>query len=224
MHLTTLDLLLAALLLAVFPAWQLWRSLTGGARPRPSRLRGYLRTSAIIAALLALLAVCWISEVRDGASLGLDIPPSTDGLVGLAIAAAAIAGLIVPTLLMKPRKEWLTLGDELMPRTSVETAAFVLMTLLIGCGWEILYRGFLLWALGPAIGMPLAIAAAAAAYGLAHGYKSPGQIAGSIVAALAFCIAYALTGSLWWLMLIHIVPMLTVSLARWRAPAAQLTT
>ena len=95
MHLTAPDLVLAAILLLAFPAWQLWRSLRTGARPRPAKLRGYLRTSAIIAALLTMLAAIWIAGGRSLASLGLDIPPSTGGLIGLAIAAAIVAALFV---------------------------------------------------------------------------------------------------------------------------------
>lgn len=216
------DLVLAALLLIVFPAWQVWRSLTARDRPGVPRLRGYLRTSAIIAGLLAWLAMVWISQDRSLAALGLDIPLSATGLTCLAIAAALIAVLYVWTMAMKPRPEWLTLGAGIMPGTPRESAVFTVMTVLIGCGWELLYRGFLLWALSPAVGMPLAIAAAATAYGLAHGYKSPGQLIGSIAAALLFCIAYALTDSLWWLMLIHTALPLTMPLARWRARRAGL--
>ena len=215
------DLALAALLLVAFPAWQIWRSLSAGDRPKAPKLWRYLRTCAIIAALLALLAATWIAQGRSLAALGLDIPLSVAGLIALAIAAALISVLFVGTMAMKPRRDWLTLGAELMPDTPRETAAFVAMTVLIGCGWELLYRGFLLWALSPAIGMPLAIAAAATAYGLAHGYKSRGQLFGSIVAALVFCIGYALTDSLWWLMLIHTALPLTMPLARWRARRAE---
>ena len=41
------------------------------------------------------------------------------------------------------------------------------------------------------------------AYGAAHGYKNPRQFAGSIAASFAFAIGYALTGSLWWLIVLH---------------------
>jgi len=44
---------------------------------------------------------------------------------------------------------------------------------------------------------------AALAYGVSHGYKSPAQFGGSIALSFVFAIAYALTLSLWWLMLVH---------------------
>ena len=52
-------------------------------------------------------------------------------------------------------------------------------------------------------GLPLAVALAAIAYGAGHGYKNAKQFAGSIAAAFAFTIGYALTGSLWWLIVLH---------------------
>lgn len=69
-------------------------------------------------------------------------------------------------------------------------------------GWEILYRGFILL-LTPNTGLPIAITISALAYGIAHGYRSPKQLIASIVSAFAFTIAYALTHSLWWLIVIH---------------------
>jgi membrane protease YdiL (CAAX protease family) len=63
---------------------------------------------------------------------------------------------------------------------------------------QLLYRGFLMLVLTPG-----AVILAALAYGAGHGYKSRGQFAGSIVSAFLFTIGYVLTGSLWWLMLLH---------------------
>lgn len=49
----------------------------------------------------------------------------------------------------------------------------------------------------------LAVVLAAVSYGAGHGYKSFKQFAGSIGVSLAFTIGYALTGSLWWLIVLH---------------------
>jgi membrane protease YdiL (CAAX protease family) len=70
-------------------------------------------------------------------------------------------------------------------------------------GWEILYRGFLLWFLSPYIGIAGAICLASFAYGLARGYQGRRQLVGSIASAFAFTVAFAITRSLWWLMLLH---------------------
>jgi membrane protease YdiL (CAAX protease family) len=77
------------------------------------------------------------------------------------------------------------------------------MGAVAGVAWEVLFRGYLLWALTPRVGIVGAVFVASVAYGVAHGYKSPRQFTSSLVSALLFTIAYALTHSLWWLMLIH---------------------
>ena len=91
----------------------------------------------------------------------------------------------------------------MFPETSGEMRLFLLVSLAVGCGWEILYRGFLLLYLQPTTGLGGAVIIAAFAYGAAHGFKSPKQFAASIMSALAFTIGYAVTSNLWWLMLLH---------------------
>lgn len=82
-----------------------------------------------------------------------------------------------------------------------------------------LYRGFLLAVLIPHIGALAAISSAALAYGLAHGYKSPRQLIGT-VAAFIFTIAYYLTESLWWPMLIHAGMGMLVALAAYKVASS----
>lgn len=55
----------------------------------------------------------------------------------------------------------------------------------------------------PNTGVPLAVVLAALAYGAAHGYHNPRYLFGSIAMASGFTTAYALTGSLWWLIVLH---------------------
>lgn len=92
----------------------------------------------------------------------------------------------------------------MLPRTAVELRWATVFVVAAGTGWEILYRGFLLWVLIPLIGVVGAVCVAAIAYGLAHGFKSRGQLIGSLGMSFAFTVAFALTGSLWWLMLLHV--------------------
>jgi membrane protease YdiL (CAAX protease family) len=46
---------------------------------------------------------------------------------------------------------------------------------MLGAGWELLYRGFLLLVLTPSIGAWGAVAVSGLSYGAAHGYKNPKQ-------------------------------------------------
>jgi len=103
----------------------------------------------------------------------------------------------------------------MMPQTVSERRLAVVAFVVIGVAWEVLYRGYLLWRLTPRLGLIGAIVVAALAYGLAHGVKTARQLGASLAAAFVFTIAYALTKSLWWLMIIHAgLPLLAMQAGR----------
>lgn len=210
---TMINILLAAHLLAVFPALNLWRSL----RPKKDKppltpLRRYWSMSWQPSACLLVL---WAGCRQAGYTLsdiGFDLPLSTAGAWGLCVAALLFGGMWVGGSIAERRKTPQARAEnerKLLespfpwPRSGGETVAFVASTSLMTAAWEILYRGFILLLLAPATGLPLAIAISALAYGVGHGYTNPKQLVGSVVAAFVFTIAYAMTHSLWWLIVIH---------------------
>jgi membrane protease YdiL (CAAX protease family) len=218
-----LDFLLLPCLLLLVPGWQMWRSRTEASRPPESRSARYHRAILVALALAALLAVDWLVAGRPVAALGLDWPITRAGLIGLAIAALLLIALAATAWLDRrpadPERTAKT--DEatamLRPETPGELRLLLLFLPIAGLMWELLYRGYLLWALTPALGTIGAVIVAALAYGLAHGIKSPGQVGASLASALAFTIGYALTHSLWWLIVLHIgLPLLGLWLARRR--------
>lgn len=152
-----------------------------------------------------LLLVAYTSRV-SASDLGLGFDLQTSGLVGLAIATVVCLGLVIPTLLAKAPAKGVEAKDAdfLKPEGPVELAHFTAMVLLIGFAWEVLYRGFLLWWLVPMVGTILAVLLAGLSYGLAHGWENSSKGVASIISALLFATAFALTGSLWWLIIIHI--------------------
>lgn len=212
-----LELPLAIYLLVYLPLQQMWRSLrtrrtARTVRPERPRLRLYWSMTAQLAALLAVLAAsAWMLE-RTPAELGLDWPPSVAGKWGIGLACVLVPALHGVATLQERRMDAAARAalqarleeGVAPPRTAGELAGFLVMCVALGAGWEILYRGFLLMVLAPHIGMPGAVILAALAYGIGHGFSTPGQFAGSIVSAFAFIGAYALSGSLWWLIVIHI--------------------
>ncbi|MEO5492865.1 MAG: CPBP family intramembrane glutamic endopeptidase [Sphingomonas sp.] len=201
---SVLDHLLAFLLLAIIPARALWRSRPNAVASEPKAIR-YLTTIGMMAGLLSILAADWLLAGRTVKALGLGPPTTTPAQVGLGLVTMLLSVL----RLVLRRKSAATRANveaarkELMPETLKERRLFLLFILAAGFGWEILYRGYLLYYLQPHVGLWGAVAVAALAYGVAHGFKSPRQVSGSIAAALAFTIGYAATGSLWWLMLLH---------------------
>ncbi len=197
--LNALDLALAFALVIALPVFRLWTN-----RPRlktPTRAVKFLRSIALIAILLALLVADWIAAGRTASALGFDWPIGTYGLAGLAFAVILTLLLAVSARSLPSRRNPEAFKG--MPRTKDELRLFLVLAFGIGCGWEILYRGFLLWALAPRLGMLPAVAVAALAYGFAQGYTNARQMTASIVSAFGFTIAFALTQSLWWLMLLH---------------------
>lgn len=219
---TVYDYILIAILVAVLPAEALWKTLRAPDRPKPSITTRLLRSIRVIVVLTAFLAVLWWWAARPIALLGLDLPVSTTGLIGLG-AAAAILGLLAVLARSAKATAGREVSSDLLPRTQNEKTVFVGFALAAGIGWELLYRGYLLWALTPWLGTAGAVTVAAIGYGLGHGSKGAASLAGAVVSSFLFTIAYALTGSLWWLMLLHAgLPLILMLSATGRAarPAA----
>lgn len=206
-----IELVLAAFLVLVLPARAMWKTLRGAPASPPNRSARYLRTSGLIAILLLVLGGAWWWSGRPWGVLGFDFPLSVRGETGLGISLLLISLMLAIAHISERRlseekraaQKAKLARNELLPRTAGELRGFLLLALLVGAGWEVLYRGFLLWFLSPLVGVVAAVCVAAAAYGAAHGYKSGGQFIGSIVSAFVFTSAFAVTHSLWWLMLVH---------------------
>lgn len=207
------DLLFVLYLLVYFPLSKLWRSLHPDvSKPNRSPLQTYWRQGRHVLALLAiLLLVMWLQHYSP-VDLGLALPRSRVAMAGLATACCFLIGLhLVEKRIERTMAPEKRAGHEAqlrampmaVPRTAPETTAYLITMVGMTAMWEVLYRGYLLLVLTPLTGMPAAIALAAVAYGAGHGYKNPRQFIGSIVAAFAFTIGYALTGSLWWLIVLH---------------------
>lgn len=194
-------------------------------KPARSPTRRYLETIAEIAVLLAgLWLISYLLRIGP-AALGLAWPPPPAGQVGLIVAAVLTIGLLVGVLFAEPRSGSAREQEAIaaLPESRDETLAFLAVTPFAGFGWEILYRGFLLWWLTPLVGIVAAVVIASLAYGLAHGWKNRtrGRRFGSILSAFLFTIGYAITGSLWWLIALHTALPLIGLLACRRARTAQ---
>lgn len=207
------DILFTLYLLVYFPLDALWRSFRPApVKPALSPLQSYWRQGRYVLGLLCvLMLVCW-SGNHSAQDLGLGLPPSPRGMWGLAIAATLLVALYFVEKLMEARmtpeqlsrhKEKLRDLPFVMPRTRAETTVYMVTMISMTATWGLLFRGYLLLVLTPYTGVPLAVVLAAVAYGAGHGYQNSKQFFGSIAMALGFTTAYALTGSLWWLIVLH---------------------
>jgi membrane protease YdiL (CAAX protease family) len=80
---------------------------------------------------------------------------------------------------------------------------FLLLSLTAGVWEELLYRGFLVGFLEPRAGLLAAVVLSSAIFGLGHVYQGRRGILNTGLVGLVFAGLYALTRSLWWLMLAH---------------------
>ena len=81
---------------------------------------------------------------------------------------------------------------------------------------ELLCRGFLMWFFAPFAGLWCAAALSSLLFGIGHAYQGWRGILRTTLIGLAFATAYALTHSLWWLMVAHIAFNLLGGLFAWR--------
>lgn len=209
-----IEFALAAWLVLGLPGLALWRQLRKPQRQR-SRRASLIFNVVMIAVMLVVTAWLAWGLGWTPADLGFDLPLTSGGKVGLALAVALMILARVIDVVWKRRhpdaeSRVRERFDAMLPQTMSDLRWLVAFILAAGIGWEILYRGFLLWVLVPLIGTTGAVCLVAIAYGLGHGFKSRGQVIGNLVSSFAFTLAFALTHSLWWLMLLHVymgVPM-----------------
>lgn len=218
---TPLDTVLILCLLVALPGYNLWRSLTEANRPPETQTARYLRGTLTAVVLTGMLAVAWAGSARPLASLGLDMPIARPGLIGLGIAAILILALLVMIGLTRPGgQSRAPVSGSPMPETPAEWRLFLVSMPIIAIAWELLYRGYLVWAIAPSLGAVAAVVLPALAYGVAHGYRGRAQFIGGIVSALLFTLGFVLTHSLWWLIMIHIALPLFGAFAQRRISAA----
>lgn len=222
--LNPLDLALAAFLVVGFPLLQRTSAIMRRRKPETSLIRRYLRSSIVLGVPLLLLAIDWIGTGRGAPALGLDLPPSFRGVIGLGVAVLVILALFGMTLLQPvpadPGKRLAMArrlrGGGLLPDSPYELRAAFAYALVVGCGSELLFRAFLLWFFIPLAGFVGAVVIAALAYGLGQGARNRRDVLIAILAAAAFTAAYAFTFSLWWLMAIHTAAAMQGSWAGYR--------
>jgi membrane protease YdiL (CAAX protease family) len=211
-----LDWMLAAYLLLGLPAHQIWKTVHDKARQAqsaPAKPPGQKYLGTFIKVLVPLTALVFVFAWtgRSPQLLGLDVPVSTYGQWGLVAATVLLLWFYAHAYLSERKMDEQERADnlariaavEITPRSPGECWQLVFLLLCVGIGWELLFRGFLMLVLPPVTGTVGAIMLSALAYGAGHAYKNLRLLIGSIVSALLFTIAYVLTKSLWWLMLLH---------------------
>jgi len=204
------DFVLVVLAVVILPALSvlMGRGLTGA--PAGSLVPRYLFTTVRGWFVVGLVSLDWWWNGRPLAWLGLGIPIGLYGWVGLGVdallALAMASQLVRPLTALKPerlaalRRQMAEI--KILPRTQSEFLAFLLVAVTAGVWEELLYRGFLFWFFAGS-GTIASIAISTIVFGAGHLYQGVRGAMRAFLLGLVFALAYAATGSLWWLILVH---------------------
>jgi membrane protease YdiL (CAAX protease family) len=196
-----LDVFLAGWLIFGLPALGIARDAHTKDRMRSSQVRRWLAAACLALSASIVVLSEWTWSGRPLSSLRLGIPLSPIAVGGLALAVLLLIGIAIAGVRAPPQAAAEESG--LNPRTTRDWLVFLVFITAIGAGWELLYRGFLLWWLAPRVGLPAAVAISVLAYGVGHGVRNPMRLLATLVSALAFTLGAVFSGSLYWLMMIH---------------------
>lgn len=207
------EMALAALALIALPAMSVFYALRHARERAPgsnqliarywqTMLRGWAVTIAVLFA--------WKLSGRSFDQLGLGWPPAPLEFAAIAVSLVAVATLAVQTTFgFKPTEKdvsgWKRQLDalKLAPRNAKELAVFLPVAVTAGVWEEIFYRGFLMWFFEPVAGVAGSVVITAIIFGAGHAYQGWKGVLRTTAVGAFFAAGYALTGSLWWLIILH---------------------
>jgi membrane protease YdiL (CAAX protease family) len=176
----------------------------------------------------AAVSIGVLAAVTFGISAWQGIPPGAVGwkveaagpafvwAIGVAVAGLATVWLVVRVgqVLKLPESR---LSFVLMPRTSAEKRAFLLVAAVAALGEEYLYRGFMYHVFVDSLGGPwIAATLTSVSFGVAHGYqKTIGMMRATLLGAL-LAVPVIWTGSLFPSIVAHFWINAAVGLGGWK--------
>jgi len=172
----------------------------------------WLRGALLMWAASTLVLWLWISTGVPMSSVGFVLPEGWRlwGPLGAIIAFAALqtsSAVKVAQLPAPSEKLRSQLGRvaAISPRKASELPAFFGVSLTAGFCEELLFRGFLIWALQPLVGLWLAAVLSALLFGAAHAYQGLDGVIRTGLFGLVFTAIVLLTRSLWPAIVLHAV-------------------
>ena len=221
---TTLDWLCVAViaLTLLLDHFVLWRGFRRRSEIDSGRARLWLYSVWVgeLWALVAFVAALWTYERRSWVLLRLIALHGWRlwGSVCLVLALAImLSATIVKVARPKRRRRIVMRGhvEGLVPRTRVELGGWALLSLSAGFSEELIFRGFLIWAFTPLLGIWGAAALSVAVFAAAHGYQGgKGVLATGIVGGL-LTLVVLISGSLWPAIAMHALVDLEQGLVAW---------
>jgi uncharacterized protein len=180
-----------------FVGWPRLRAAIAAGAPE-ARIRGYRIVLTEEWLVTIAILVRWGTTSRSWAALWL-VRPTPWGLAVASLLTAVTAGLLLAQARTVARlspesrgaagRRLGTIGDSL-PRTPREHRWFMALALTAGFCEELIYRGFIVWALTPTLGLYGAAVASVIIFGIGHAYQGRAgtiraTLTGAVLAALA---------------------------------------
>ena len=202
----TIDLVIAGLIAVGYPIWDYFsawpRMVRAVASDRPNaRVSVYHEVLATEWIITAVIAAVWIHAARPWRLIGLVLPVGWRLVLTVAVVAALLmlfrAQLGAIRRLDPAKRDRVRARQAavspLIPHNQVERAWFVPVAITAGLCEEFIYRGFLLWAFRPLLGLWGAALASTVSFGFAHAYQGrPGAIRAGTLGAVFLVLAIAM--------------------------------
>ena len=216
-HVPTFSRIFAAFLLVPLPVFMRWQTRAGGDAVEQLPRTGLYLSSALLLWLLgALTAGCVIADHLRATQLGLTTShPAAIAAWTVGTYAAGVTVLVLGRVLGIAESPLLR---HLIPVRAVEKVAFTSLALTAGFAEELVFRGFLLWALTLASGsMTVAVVLSSVVFGILHAYQDAGGAARAAILGAVLAAPVVATGSVIPAMVAHAAIDMTsgLILAKW---------
>jgi membrane protease YdiL (CAAX protease family) len=158
--------------------WPRFKAETTAGRPG-ARVRGYRRTIVGQVGFVAAALAIWWHYRRPAAALRLTSPAGWQLWLGIAFVLLMIAFVAFQLISVSrmPQERRVAARPKLgsvtfiLPHTRNEHRWFLALSLTAGVCEELLYRGYVVWALTPWLGVLGAFAAATVVFAVGHAYQ-----------------------------------------------------
>jgi len=216
---TPADLALLTIILVGYPLWDYYVSWprakarldSGDPGARTHLYRSALAVQWLAAAVIVAL---WAVRLRSPELLWLQMPTPGWRLYTTIVVMILAAGLMAAQAIGAARasddiraalRPKLGYAIPILPRTRTERRWFVALSITAGVCEELIYRGFVVWALEPWLGLWWASAAGVVGFGAAHAYLGKPGVVRATIAAAVFSASVLALGSLYPAMFLHAV-------------------
>jgi len=221
---TAPDLLCLALiaLWLLFDYFVVWRAFLRRSQvdPTRARLRLYLALVGELWAAAACVISLWFSQGRPWAFLRLTAPHGWRLWISLALVAAlttALAATIARIARLRRRGRVKMRGQSAAhaPHSKRELAWWAAVSLSAGFSEELIFRGYLIWAFQPLLGLWCAAALSLVVFTSGHAYNGAAGVLGAGVVGAFLTAAVLIFGSLWPAVAMHLLLDLQQGFAAW---------